>query len=94
MDHFTHPLALVDTPRRQPRLGDHSCTVTVDGAQIEVGYDLEGSYLPATRDDPAEYPTVSIVSVDFGCGPLFGDHATAWDERLELWDLIEQEERK
>ena len=92
MNHFTHPLAMVDTPRRQPRTGDFEVEVNHHGAKILVGYDLEGVYLAETRDDPAEYPTINIVSVDMGSGPLFGEEAEYWNQLLDLWEHAERQE--
>lgn len=78
---------------KRHRSGAFLVELQVDGVTLEVTYDLEGTYLPATATDPAEYPQVYVVSVDFGSGPVFDDHARAWDERLDLWSLIGEEAR-
>lgn len=33
---------------------------------FDVEYEVTGKYIPATRDDPAEYPEITIISVMLG----------------------------
>jgi hypothetical protein len=39
-----------------------STFITVKGVLVDVTYRMEGRYYPATREEPAEYPTPEIIS--------------------------------
>jgi hypothetical protein len=39
-----------------------STFITVKGVLVDVAYRMEGRYYPATREEPAEYPTPEIIS--------------------------------
>jgi hypothetical protein len=61
-------------------------TVEIDGVPFDCEYFVEGSYMPANEYDPAEYPTVTLVSAFIG-----GVDVTSWDcERFQITAAIEQ----
>lgn len=47
--------------RHTPRSRRHSTTIELD---VEIGYQVEGRYIAATRLDPAEYPEIEIDRVE------------------------------
>jgi hypothetical protein len=62
------------------------------GLKVFVTYDLDGVYIPATADEPAELPDVLIRSVSIGGGENAYDYnAQVWDELLDLTADIEQQ---
>lgn len=66
-------------------------TVTVHGVEIVCTYNLEGDHYAADQNGPEEFPTVELVSVDFGGCPIYGADATEWDDLLNLTVLIEEQ---
>ena len=52
------------------------------GAPVEVSYTVEGSYIRASHDSPAEYPEIVIDDVKcVKCGTLIRQHYT--DRQLD-----------
>lgn len=75
--------------KRLPGFYEH--TVTICGTEILCTYNLEGGHFAADENGPEEFPTVELVSVDFGGGPVFGAYAAGWDDLLNLTALIEEQ---
>jgi len=55
----------------------YSKEITLYGVKLSVEYNIEGRYIPATRDEPEEQPTVVITKI------------TAYDSDVDLQDLLE-----
>lgn len=77
-------------PNTTPKYGAHLIFLEIDGFELEITYDLEGIDLPAEREFPAERADVAVVSVKIGDAEVFGVDADAWNERLNLWELIQE----
>lgn len=101
-NHFTSPLAQVvaemqqDLANMQQRIaskrsGAHEASFTIDGVEISVTYNMEGSYLPATETDPAEPPYKTLVSVVVGSCEVWGAEAAIWDDRFQLMAMVEEQ---
>lgn len=81
-------LALVDAIHAAPRprkLGRYCATFTIEGLEVDVTYDLDGTNLPATECDPPECEYPVLVSAELG-----GVDITPWAERLGLDDLVDE----
>ncbi|MFM2288824.1 MAG: hypothetical protein RL684_1967 [Pseudomonadota bacterium] len=84
--------AIAAKPAKQPRRGAHLFDMEVDGIEISATYDMDGKFMAQTESDPAEYATVELRSVKIGDTEIFGCHAQAWDERLQITLAIEDHE--
>jgi len=78
-------------PRTKPKYGAYDMLLTIDGFELEVTYDLDGRDLAATRDFPAERADVLVVSVGIGDAEVFGADADVWNDRLSLWEKIQEQ---
>ena len=78
-------------PRTTPKHGAYSIFLDIDGFELEVTYDLDGRDLPAEREFPAERADVLVVSVAIGDAEVFGVEADVWNDRLDLWELIQEQ---
>lgn len=66
-------------------------TVWIDGLEIICAYQTFGKYIPANRDNEAEYPELSIYSISMGGNWLSAADTRAWLERLpDLQELLEE----
>lgn len=64
-------------------------TVSYKGVDIDVHYDVEGTYMPATETDPAEYPLCVVRKMEINgvdVTRLLADTRT----EEELAELIEE----
>jgi hypothetical protein len=78
-------------PRTTPKYGAYSILLDIDGFELEVTYDLDGRDLAATREFPAERADVLVVSVAIGDAEVFGVEADVWNDRLSLWESIQEQ---
>ena len=80
-------LGLIDAisaAKRPARKGALYASFTVRGVEIELTYDSVGRYMPATRDDPAEGPELTIVTIQIGGCAVYGEDFEDWLDRLNL----------
>jgi hypothetical protein len=98
MNHLDTPLGQVIRemqeglkPHNPPRLGDYATNLMIDGLDVVVSYDLVGEYYKGDAINPPEYPCAEIVTVQIGDTTLTGKNAAAWDDRLELTLLVEEQ---
>lgn len=86
-DNFFRDLANIvrplSAPKPKPR-GAYSATLTVDGLDIDVTYDIEGQDLRATAYDPSEREYATLVTAAIGCVDI-----TPWSKRLGLDDALD-----
>lgn len=83
--------ALGHIPNAGPKHGAYGMILEIDGFTVEVSYDLDGRDLEATREFPAERADVVVVSVAIGEAEVFGVDADTWNDRLNLWELIQEQ---
>ena len=86
-DNFLRDLAEIArpliAPKPKPR-GAYSATLTVDGLDVDVTYDIEGRDLRATECDPRECEYAVLVTAAIGCVDI-----TPWAARLGLDELLD-----
>lgn len=73
----------LSAPKPKPR-GAYRATLTVDGLDIDVTYDIEGQDLRATAYDPSEREYATLVTAAIGCVDI-----TPWSKRLGLDDALD-----
>lgn len=64
-------------------------TVSYKGVDIDVHYDVEGTYMPATETDPAEYPLCVVRKMEINGADVTRLLADTRTEE-ELAELIEE----
>lgn len=66
-------------------------SVWLDGVEISCAYKTFGKYYPATQHSEAEYPELSIESINLNGNWLSARDTGAWLERLpDLQELLEE----
>jgi hypothetical protein len=73
----------------RPR-GTRSATLNIFGVDVDITYDSFGRYVPETRDDPAEFPEITIISIDIEGRPVAAAHLDTWLEVLPIYDALEK----
>lgn len=58
----------------------HEFTTTLNGINLNINFSVHGKYIPETRECPAEYPEVEILSVKVS------------DSEIDIFELLSKKQ--